>query len=171
MRFRGDDGAQGAVADADRSRGAHGVDVHDVASLMVVAQEDDPVAGGELDAADADSGAKLAGGLAPGADGFVELRHLGVAVGEDELRAGGILAAVVGVGGEELGPGGGAGVGPVEAAGLLVAVESGGDAAAGEVLGGLPLPGLVLAADGVDAGARVLLEETAEGVAGADRLQ
>jgi hypothetical protein len=105
VRLGGEDGAQGAVADADRGGSAGGFEVHDVASLMVVAQEDDAVAAGELDAAEADSGTELAGGLAPGGDGFAELRHL-VAVGEDELCAGGIVAAIVGVRGEELGAAG-----------------------------------------------------------------
>jgi hypothetical protein len=54
---------------------------------------------------------------------------------------------------------------------FIIGVEGRGDAAAGELLGGLALPGLSLAADGFEAGWRVLLEETPVGVTGADRLE
>jgi hypothetical protein len=61
--------------------------------------------------------------------------YLGKAPGAHNVR---ITNATTGLcpGGEELGPGGGAAIGPVEAAGILVGVESGGDAAAGELRGG-----------------------------------
>ena len=54
---------------------------------------------------------------------------------------------------------------------LLVGVEGGSDAAAGEVLGGLALPGFGLAADGLEAGRGLLLEESSVGVSGTDRLE
>jgi hypothetical protein len=82
-----------------------------------------------------------------------------------------VVGAVGHVARHELGAGAGAGVGPVQAAGLVVGVERGRDAAGGEVLGGLLLPRLELAADGFEADARVGLEQAAVGVAGADRLE
>jgi hypothetical protein len=138
---------------------------------VVVLEEDETVAGGVVGAGDGDVAAELAGDQALVADAGVEAGDVVVAVGEDELAARGVGGAIGRVLLEQLGAGGVAGVGDVQAAGLLIGVESRRDTAAGKVLGGLALPRLGLAADGLEARRGALLEESSVGVAGTDRLE
>jgi hypothetical protein len=111
------DGPQRAVLDAEGLGAA--VEVGDLLTLVVVAEEHDAVAGGVVPAADRDGGlGELAGCMAGVAHGVVEAAGVGVAVGDDELGPGRVLGAVGHVARHELGAGAGAGVGPVQAAGL-----------------------------------------------------
>jgi len=88
------------------------VEVRDLVALVVVAQEDDAVAGSVVPTADRDGGmGELAGGAAGVAHGVVEAAGVGVAVGDDELGAGRVVGAVGHVARHELG----AGVAPVQA--------------------------------------------------------
>ena len=118
---------------------------------MVVLEEHQAVAGGVVGSGDGDVAAELACGLALGANAGVEPRDVVVAVGQHPLPVAGVGRAVGGDLGEQLGTGGGSGVGQAQAAGLLIGVERRCDPATGEVLGSFALPRLGLAADGLEA--------------------
>lgn len=147
------------------------LDRADLAAGVVVAQEEHPVAGGKLPAVEPDAWAELAGAAAGLTDAVVEPPDVGLAVGEDQARLIGREVAVFEVGHDQ-GIGGLVAVGmPLDRATLGVGRERGLEPAVGEVLRGFTLPLVGLPSDGVDAGGAVLLDEAAEGVARADRLE
>src|SRR5947209_5323217 len=163
------DGAARPVLDAG-SPGA-GVEVCDLPALVVVLEKDDAVTGSVLRSSGGDSHAQLARGAASGADLLVELPGLLLAVGDDELRGFGTVPAVFDVARDERGAGTPPRLVPVEPVGGLVGIEGRGDPAGGQVLGSRALPGLGLAPDGLQPGARVAVQKSAVGVARADGLQ
>lgn len=101
-----------------------GIEVGHLAAGMVISEEYDPITGSVLGALQGDAAGKFAGGLASGTYRLVELLHVAIAIGEDELRAVRLAGAVLQVTCDEFGAAVLPSLGPVEPAGAFVGAET-----------------------------------------------